>query len=731
MSYTLILAEKPDAARRIAEAIADKKPKAMEKRGAKYYEFTVNGKKHISVPAVGHLFVLSPIKSKKSKGWNYPIFSYEWIPTYTKKGTEWTRKYYENIKEVAKDASKFIDAADVDNEGEVLLFNVLRFICGVKDAKRMKFSTLTKDELIESYKNMSAHILFPMLESGLTRHELDWSFGINTTRALTLALKSQTQKGFTILSSGRVQSPVLAMLLKRELVIRKFKSKPFWQLELHVKADGIEIVTMHKKGKFWKKDEVNKILKNCKGKDTIVKNIKKRKYKQKPPFPFNTTDLLSESYSQFKFSPRQTMRIAESLYQAGYISYPRSSSQKLPAKVNYVKILKGLAKISQYKKFAESLLAKKKLAPNEGPKIDPAHPAVYSTWEVPNFKKLTAQQKKIYDLIARRTLATFGDKALRESMNVTLAIGKNNFVAVGKRTIELGWTEIYKKYLAFKEQLLPDLEIGQKLKVLKIDLLSKETQPPGRYSQGSIIKEMEKRGLGTRATRSEILQTLYDRKYIAGKSIQVTKLGETVTKVLKEFCPRILSEELTRHFEKEMEQVFNGKKKREKVVKKAQKFLTGVLKDFKKNERKIGKILLKGLETARKEENKLGVCPNCKTGELRIIFSRFSGKRFVGCSNYFRCKKCGFTRPACKCKCEICGQPKGKCKCSWKEKKWYPTCQTGFPLPAVGMITPLNKSCEMCALPMIQVWRKGKRPFRMCINHLCKSKESWNKKPKT
>ena len=79
-------------------------------------------------------------------------------------------------------------------------------------------------------------------------------------------------------------------------------------------------------------------------------------------------------------------------------------------------------------------------------------------------------------------------------------------------------------------------------------------------------------------------------------------------------------------------------------------------------------------------------------------------------------------------KCEICGQPKGKCKCSWKEKKWYPTCQTGFPLPLVGMITPLNKGCEICGLPMIQVWRKGKRPFRMCINHLCKSKEDWGKK---
>ena len=203
---------------------------------------------------------------------------------------------------------------------------------------------------------------------------------------------------------------------------------------------------------------------------------------------------------------------------------------------------------------------------------------------------------------------------------------------------------------------------------------------------------MEKRGLGTRATRAEILQTLYDRGYVLGKSIQVTKLGETVTKVLKDFCPRILSEELTRHFEKEMDLVFNGKKKREEVIEEAKKLLLKVLKDFKKNEDKIGKKLLEGLIKARREERRIGVCPNCG-GELRIIVSRKTGKRFVGCSN-------------------------------------YPKCKTAFPIPLTGKITPLNKTCDICGLPMIQVWRKGKRPFRMCINHKCKSKENWNKNKK-
>jgi DNA topoisomerase-1 len=210
--YTLLIAEKPDAARRISEAIADTKPETIKKRGVAYYAFTVQGKRHICVPAVGHLFILTPSKDKNPTGWNYPVFNLEWIPTYTKKATAWTYKYFQNIHDLSQDASDFIDAADVDMEGEVLLFNILRFICNVKNAKRMKFSTLTRDELRESYQKMSPTILHSTLERGLTRHELDALWGLNLTRALTLALQKQVNRGFTILSTGRVQGPTLAIL---------------------------------------------------------------------------------------------------------------------------------------------------------------------------------------------------------------------------------------------------------------------------------------------------------------------------------------------------------------------------------------------------------------------------------------------------------------------------------------------------------------------------------------
>jgi len=690
--YILMISEKPDAMRRIAEALSDSKniKKNTNENEVSYYEFERGGKKHVIVCAVGHLFGLSPIN--KGKGWFYPVFDAEWKPAFEiRKDSMFSKKYFDLINSLPKDAADYIVCTDFDTEGSVIGYNVLKHIYNRTDGRRMKFSTLTKDELIESYANMSAHLDCGQIEAGLTRHMLDWLWGINLTRALTLALKSQAEKGFAILSTGRVQGPTLAMLLEKELEIRKFKSTPFWELQLRVKMDGMEVVAQYEKDKLWKKDEADKILRECKGKNATVKDVKKRQYKQSPPVPFNTTDLQAEAYAQFKFSPMQTMSIAESLYQAGYISYPRSSSQKLPPSVNYEKILKALAGLQQYKKFVGELLKKGKLIPKEGARDDPAHPAVYATWETPDLKKLTAQQKKIYDLIVRRTLSVFADEATRESMTVSLDVNGCKFVVVGKRTIEPGWIKIYEPYLATEEIILPELKIGQTLKVLKLEQLAKETQPPGRYSQGSILKELEKRNLGTKATRAEILQTLYNRRYIIGKSIQVTKLGEAVTKALKEYSPRILSEEMTKKFEEEMEQVFKEEKKREDVVEEAKETLADVLKEFKENEKKIGKKLLDGLITARKEERRLGVCPKCKTGELRIIYSRKSGKRFAGCSN-------------------------------------YPKCVNGFPLPQFGMIIPMGKVCDKCGLPMIQVNRKGARPFRMCINHKCITKKDWGKK---
>ena len=686
--YIAIIAEKPNAMKRIAEALAENKSlkKHVTENKTIYYTFERNGKKHVVLCAVGHLFNLDAKQSK----WTYPVFDYEWKPSFiVRKASAFSKKYYDTIDSIIDKAKEIVVATDYDTEGELIGYNIVRFMGKNNDAKRMKFSTLTKDELISSYQNMLPHLDFKQLEAGMTRHELDWLWGINLTRALTLSLKNNGGKGFSILSTGRVQGPTLYLLFKREQEIKKFKPKTFWEIQAQLKVDHLTLTANYIKSKIWNKKDVEKVLGGAKAKECIVKNITKRSYNQLPPVPFNTTDLQAEAYAQFKFSPRQTLNIAESLYQAGYISYPRSSSQKLPPSINYKKILNALTKIPKYKKFVQKILSQEEIKPNEGKKEDPAHPAVYPTHEIPDLNKLTSQQKRLYDLIVRRTLATFGKPAKRESMRILVSIGKEEFVLTGKRTLELGWTEIYKPYLAIKEQILPELKIGDKLKVVKVESLEKQTQPPSRYSQGSIIREMEKRGLGTRATRAGILQTLYDRKYIIGKSIQVTILGEGVTKTLEKFSPDVLSEELTRKFEKEMELIYKGKKKRSKVIKEAKKTLKKILNQFKQNEKPIGKKLSKSLMQAREKARILGPCKKCD-GVLKIMRGR-SGKLFAGCSS-------------------------------------YPKCSEGYPLPQHARIEPTGKICPKCGTPIIRVFRKGKRPFTMCLDPNCPTKADWGKK---
>lgn len=726
---TVIIAEKPDAAMRIAQALAESKlVKNTSPQGVDYYEFIRNGKKHTVVAAVGHLFNLK----QNSKGWTYPIFDADWIPSYKAMGKSlFSEKYFSTIEWVAKNIGKadLISAADFDNEGALIAFNIIRFIFKQKDAKRMKFSTLTKQDLIKAYEEASQHLDWPNIISGETRHWLDWIWGINASRALTIAVKKFSPR-FSIISAGRVQGPTLSILAEKELEIKKFKPKPYWQLQLLLSLGKQEIIAGYEVEKLWKKDEAEKIFKECKDKDAVVEKVSTKQYKQSPPVPFNITSLQTEAYRLFGYSPQQTLNIAQGLYTRAYISYPRTSSEKLPPQIGYKKILEAIAEIPKYSKLAAEILKLKELKPPEGKGVDPAHEAIHPTVEPPkDIKKLRGPEQKIYDLIVRRYLSHFAKESMRESMQVLLFVGKHKFHLSGRRTMEKGWMEYYGPYARVDEIILPMLKKGDKVKAKKLDMLSKHTEPPPRFSQASIIKEMDKRGLGTRATRAAILQTLYDRGYIIEKSVRVTDLGLELAKVLKNYVPDFVDENLTKEIESELEKVFSGKIKKEKVIEEAKKAITKICKEFKENEDKIGKELGKAVVVTQEDKNTLGVCKNCG-GNLKVLFSIFTKKHFVGCTSYNKCKVCGFSKTACKCKCLICGQPKGKCKDPWKEKTWNPSCSTGYPLPFGATFQRLGKTCDKCGTPIITVIRKGKRPFRMCLDPKCETKKDWGKPKK-
>ncbi|MFH1133339.1 MAG: DNA topoisomerase I [Nanoarchaeota archaeon] len=555
--YELIITEKPQAAKKIAEALADGKPVKKMEGGVPYYDIS-HGKRDIVVScAVGHLYSLD---EKKKAGWTYPVFDIEWKPTSEiDKHSAYTKKYLNVIKKLSKDADEFTIATDYDVEGEVIGVNVVRLACKQKTAKRMKFSTLTKPDLVYSYEHKLPTFDVGLALAGETRHFLDYYYGINLSRALTHSVKAAGS--FKVLSIGRVQGPTLKIVVDREKEIKAFVPKPFWQVELKGQVKEGGITALHEKDKFWDQSEAKAAHAKAKGHDGAIARIDKNEFQQPPPHPFDLTTLQTEAFRALHIQPKATLELAQELYIGGFISYPRTSSQQLPPEIGYAKILGALQKQEAYAKQCAELL-KKKLQPRNGSKVDPAHPAIYPTGIVPSSDGRAA---RLYDLIVKRFLATFGEPALRETMNLTIAVNGENFVAQGTRTIERGWHAYYDPYTPFKETELPQVKQGDSVKANELNLLSKETQPPKRYTPASIIRELEKRNLGTKATRAQVIDTLFQRGYIVGEPLAATVLGIHTIDTLVTYSEKIVDEELTRHFEEEMDDI-QAKRKESKTV---------------------------------------------------------------------------------------------------------------------------------------------------------------------
>ncbi|MCX6818155.1 MAG: DNA topoisomerase I [Candidatus Aenigmarchaeota archaeon] len=670
MPYTLIISEKPSAAQRIAQALAEGKVEKVGK-ATYYFKFKRGGKDMIVVPAVGHLFVLDE-KNKKAK-WTYPVFDVEWRPTFADKNSQWAEKYYEAIAKLAKGASEYISACDYDIEGSTIAFNIIRFICGAKDGRRMKFSTLTDEDIVEAFKNASPHLDFPQIEAGLTRHTLDFMWGINMSRALTLALEKAN--GYWTLSIGRVQGPTLKILEDREREIESFVSELFWTLEMHGSVKGNKIIAFHATDRFWEKEQAADVFSKCSGKKAMVESLEKKMVKQMPPTPFDLTTLQREAFNCFGYSPKMTLDVAQTLYEQALISYPRTSSQKLPQKLGLKAIIEKLAGQKDYAVICSKLAKKPELAPREGEKEDMAHPSIFPTGQMPG--KLNGYQHNIYDLVVRRFLSTFGNPAIRERITVVIDSNGEKFKSFGVRTIKPEWMEFYGRFAKFKEQLLPAMEKDDVVDKPDIKMNEKETTPPDRFSQASILKNMEDRNLGTKATRAQILQTLYDRDYIKDKSIRVTPLGSAVVESLEKHCPEIISEDLTKTLDAEIELIQKGKKKREDIIAHAQKDLEAVLGKFKEHELHIGNELKEGVKEFQEIAHYVGVCPTCG-GELRIIRSHMTKKYFVGCSG-------------------------------------YPKCRQSYPLPQKGQVVASDEKCEKCGLNIVLIRQFKRRPWKLCV----------------
>ncbi|MDE1798660.1 MAG: DNA topoisomerase I, partial [Candidatus Micrarchaeota archaeon] len=578
------------------------------------------------------------------------------------------------LEMLADGADEVIVACDYDIEGSLIGYNALRYACRKKDGKRMKFSALTKGDLEDAYEARS-DLDLPNAQAGDARHKLDWYYGINLSRALMSAIRAAGK--FQIMSIGRVQGPALKLLADREKAIAAFVPVPYWELACAIDA----VKFKHEKDRFDKKEEAVAAMAASEKGPHAIEKIEKKPFEQAPNPPFDLTSLQVEAYRQFKYAPTATLQMAQALYEASMISYPRTSSQKLPEKLNLAKIIAQLGHQAEYAPLCQRLISEKRFKPLEGKKEDPAHPAIHPTGQGGSVGE---RERKLYDLIVKRFLSCFAPNAVRESQKVVAKCGCEKYNTTGSRTASPGWFEFYKPYVKLEEVTLPAWQAGQAVNAGSFAVDEKKTQPPKRFTPASVISELEDHDLGTKATRAVVVDTLFKRGYLSGKtSIAVTAFGLKVAETMGKYAPEIMDEELTRGIEKEMEAIQEKHIHPDTVIEDGKKILIKTLEQFRSREHDVGMDLSAALSGARAEANKLGPCPKCGK-DLRKIQSRF-GKQFVGCSG-------------------------------------YPECKQTYSLPQMALIEPLGTLCEKCHTPQIKVIRKGQHPFTMCLEMSCETK---------
>lgn len=577
-NYTLVIAEKPKAAYKISKALSKGKSLKLNHKGVPYWYVIYNGKPYVIVPSAGHLYTLATNKS------SYPVFDYRWVPRWFEdKNAKHLIKFYELLSKLSKHAKSFINACDYDIEGSVIGYMIIKFLGDEKKAFRVKFSSLTEDELKKAFNN--PHPLdWELIEAGLCRHELDWIWGINVSRALSDVFRRYFKK-YLVLSAGRVQSPTLIEVYKKEVSVRTFIPIPSYTLIVYVNINGKEYKLENNFNAFETRQKAKRIANEIRRQKYLkVVDISVKRIVKQPPPPFNLSDLQYEAYKILGFNPYKTQKLAEDLYLETLISYPRTNSQKLPPTLNYLNILNKL-KRSRYRTLIQELLKEVNgvLKPREGIKEDPAHPAIYPTGYLPS-NKLSEDHLKLYDLIVRRFLATFSTSL---TINQTLIKfkGPENlyFRLSGYKILHKGWLKYY-PFIELKEEEVPLLNVNDVVKITQVRVLTTYSKPPQRFSKATLLKWMESVGIGTEATRAQIIETLFNRGYLENlknNKIKITDLGLAVAEVLMKYFSELTSVDLTRKFEEFLSYIQFRKVRKEIVVNEAKKVLNEKLKKFK------------------------------------------------------------------------------------------------------------------------------------------------------
>ncbi len=668
MNKKVVLAEKPSVARDIARVLN------CTKKGNGFIE----GSEYIVTWALGHLVTLADPEAYNPK---YQAWKLEDLPMLPKsmklEVIKQTRGQYNVVKQqlLRKDVSEIIIATDAGREGELVARWIIEKSGVNKPIKRLWISSVTDKAIREGFGKLKDGKGYENLyQSAQARSVADWYVGINATRALTCKFNAQ-------LSCGRVQTPTLGMIAKREEEIQGFIPKKYYGIQAVAKGVKLTWYDANNNSRNFDEAVLNDLIKNIKGKDLLISSLVKSIKKSFAPGLYNLTDLQRDANKIYGFSAKQTLNIMQKLYEEHKIlTYPRTDSRHISEDI--VETLKDRLKasaIGSFSKFAFRL-TREPLRINKSFVDDTKvtdHHAIIPTEQVVMLSDLSKDEKLIYELVVKRFMAALLPAFEYEETSIVANVGKETFKAKGKVIINQGWKEIYdnfyheendEKIEEYEDQSLATLAKGDKLQINEYQVTKGVTSPPPLHTEGTLLTAMENPiknspyGIGTVATRADIIEKLLNGFLIEkkGRSLHITSKG---TQLLDLVPTDLKSAELTAEWEKKLELIATGKLSKDKFINEIKDFSIGTVKEIKNSQ-----VEFKHDNVSREK------CPDC--GKYMLEVNGKKGKMMV-CPD----RECGHRRgvsrvtnarcPVCHKKLELRGQKDQQifvCICGHREK---------------------------------------------------------------
>lgn len=616
------------------------------------------------------------------------------------------------LKKESKNASQIFLATDPDREGEAISWH-LAYILGIppEEVQRIEFNEITKDKIKDAISKPRG-IDQGLVDAQQARRVLDRLVGYQ----ISPLLWKKVQKG---LSAGRVQSVALKILCDREEEIKNFVPQEFWTVSaLFEKDKEFTAKLIKKNGKkltIANKKENDQILKDLRNSEFTVAKVDKKKRSQRPYAPFTTSSLQQDASAKLGFNPRKTMMIAQQLYEGinvkghgtmGLVTYIRTDSVRISseARANAKTFILNTMGEEYYNSNFYS---------NKKKDIQDAHEAIRPTdiRLLPSDveSSLSSDQFKLYNLIWRRFIASQMAASVSDSVGADLKSGSYLFRATGSRIIFDGFRRIYQTGDEKKDMLLPELKEEEKLIPKSIEGEQNFTQPPNRFTEAGLIKELEDKDIGRPSTYAPIVATLTDRKYVkrSKKTLIPTELGMTVTDLLKEYFKDILDIDFTANMEDQLDDVEMGSTQWKDVIR---NFYKGFEKELEVANKEIEKIEQKVILTDE-------VCEKCGK-PMALKNGRFG--EFLACTGYPECKNTKAIVKKIDVKCPKCGIGDIVARKSRRGKIFY-GCSQYPECDQVFWYKPTNKKCPLCGSLLLQ--HKLKNSTLSCSNNECKYKE--------